>query len=80
MRRSLTNPFISIIIRSYNRLDCVIDLIDRCLQQNYQNFEIVVVDQSDNSHWIKYEDKICSINKKFESLEQNLRVLLLQGT
>ncbi len=64
MRRSLTNPFISIIIRSYNRLDCVIDLIDRCLQQNYQNFEIVVVDQSDNSHWIKYKDKICSINKK----------------
>ena len=36
MSESLSNPFISVMIRSYNRLDCVIELIDRCLKQDYK--------------------------------------------
>ena len=64
MSESLSNPFISVMIRSYNRLDCVIELIDRCLKQDYKNFEIVVIDQSDDDHWNEYKKTICSIDKK----------------
>ena len=50
MNQSLPNPFISVIIRSYNRLSYVIELINRCLDQDYNNFEIVVIEQSDLNH------------------------------
>jgi glycosyltransferase involved in cell wall biosynthesis len=39
-------PSVSVVIRSYNRLDCCIELLESVLAQGYSNFEVVVVEQS----------------------------------
>ena len=38
------NPLISIVIPTYNRRDFVIEAIESCLAQTYENIEIIVVD------------------------------------
>jgi len=40
------NPMVTVVIRSYNRIPSLIELINVCLTQNYSNYEIVVVEQS----------------------------------
>lgn len=42
----MTSPRISVIIRSYNRLPALCDLIGALLSQDHDSFEIVVIDQS----------------------------------
>jgi glycosyltransferase involved in cell wall biosynthesis len=42
-------PGISVVIRSFNRLDACIELIERVLAQVYPDFEVVVVEQSQPS-------------------------------
>ena len=39
-------PGVSVVIRSYNRLDSCIELIEGVLEQEYPNFEVIVVEQS----------------------------------
>jgi glycosyltransferase involved in cell wall biosynthesis len=39
-------PFVSVIVRSYNRLPAMCDLLERLLDQQYPSFEVVVVEQS----------------------------------
>jgi teichuronic acid biosynthesis glycosyltransferase TuaG len=39
-----TDPLVSIIIPSYNRYEMVLHAIQSCLNQSYQNIEIIVVD------------------------------------
>lgn len=41
------NRKVSIVIPTYNRERCVLDLINCLLRQDYDNFEILVIDQSD---------------------------------
>ena len=37
-------PFFSIIMPTYNRANLIIDSIKTAIAQDYQNFEIIVVD------------------------------------
>lgn len=39
---------VSVVIRSYNRLDACIELINVILKQDFEDFEIVVIEQSTN--------------------------------
>ena len=64
MNLSLSNPFISVVIRSYNRLGCVLELIQHCLKQDYNNFEIVIIDQSKKNHWEEHKKALSSIDQK----------------
>ena len=73
MNLSLSNPFMSVVIRSYNRLNCVLELIDRCLDQDYENFEIVIIDQSDKSHWQEYKKPLSSIDQKIRLIRTKPR-------
>jgi GT2 family glycosyltransferase len=41
------NPLVSVIIPTYNRVDCLIQLLEALKIQKYQNFEVLIVDQSD---------------------------------
>lgn len=41
------SPFVSVIIPTYNRVDCLIQLLEALKIQTYQNFEVLIVDQSD---------------------------------
>ncbi len=47
MSSSTPGPFVSVAIRSYMRLDYVIELVERCLAQDYPSFEVVVIEQSE---------------------------------
>ena len=57
----MNNPFITIIIPTYNRGWCINRAIDSCLAQTYKNFEIVITDDgsTDNTEEIvkSYNDK-----------------------
>jgi len=88
MNQSLPNPFISVIIRSYNRLSYVIKLINRCLEQDYDNFEIVVIEQSDLNQWKKHKRELCSMDQKIRLIRakpqgsagaRNLGVFIANG-
>jgi len=41
-----TLPSVSVVIRSFNRLPNLVVLLERCLAQDYPDFEVVVVEQS----------------------------------
>lgn len=41
------SPFVSVIIPTYNRVDCLIQLLEALKIQTYQNFEVLIVDQSE---------------------------------
>ena len=68
MNPSLSNPFMSVVIRSYNRLNYVLELVERCLDQDYDHYEIVVLDQSDDTHWEEHK-------QAFGLLDQKVRVI-----
>lgn len=51
MNQSLSHPFMSVLIRSYNRLPHVLEILNVCMTQNYDNFEVVVLEQSAQAHW-----------------------------
>ncbi|MBC8488927.1 MAG: glycosyltransferase family 2 protein [Bacteroidetes bacterium] len=64
MNSSLSNPFVSVLIRSYNRLSCVLEIIEKCKEQDYENFEVVVIDQSDKTQWEEYKESFNKLNNK----------------
>ena len=42
----MTQPYISVIIPTYNREECLLESVRSLLNQHYNSFEIVVIDQS----------------------------------
>ena len=59
---SLSNPFISVLIRSYNRLPNVSKILEVCMNQTYDKYEIVVLEQSTKGHWKKHREIIEKYN------------------
>jgi len=55
---SLTNPFVSVLIRSYNRLPALLEIIDIYENQDYDNVEVVIIDQSDPDHWEAHREAL----------------------
>lgn len=43
-------PLVSVIITTYNRADLVNRSIDSVLEQDYENIEIIVVDDCSSDH------------------------------
>jgi glycosyltransferase involved in cell wall biosynthesis len=88
MNLALTNPFFSIVIRSFNRLDSVIELVNCCLDQDYYNFEIVIIEQSQLTHWQNYKERLSSIDQRIRLIRtrpkgsasaRNLGVFVAKG-
>ena len=48
---SLPDPFMSVLIRSYNRLPHLLEILEVCMTQEYDRFEVIVVEQSTPAHW-----------------------------
>jgi glycosyltransferase involved in cell wall biosynthesis len=59
-------PFVSILILSYNQEEFIVDAIESALNQNYSNFEIVISDDCStdntlkiiNNYKLNYPDKV----------------------
>lgn len=79
--------FVSIIIPTYNRDECLINLIGALAVQDYDNFEIIVVDQSEELSNKKrqfldaYQSKLkyFQIDQKGRSLGKNYGILKANG-
>lgn len=56
-----SNPLVSIIITNYNKSNFVINAINSCLKQKYQNVEIILFDDNSSDNSIK---KIRDFKKK----------------
>ncbi len=54
---SKKSPFVSVVIRSYNRMESMIELARICQAQDYNNFEILVIEQSDDALRKKYQQE-----------------------
>jgi glycosyltransferase involved in cell wall biosynthesis len=64
-----TNPFISVIVTTYNRKNLLKETIDSILNQTYDNFELIVVDNYSNYNFLKYitsfdDDRIKAFQNK----------------
>lgn len=78
---------VSVVIPTYNRDKCIIDLLNCLFRQDYNNFEILVIDQSDNLSKEKQELisrnvdilKYFKINERGRSLAKNYGILLASG-
>lgn len=46
---SSNEPAMSVVVRSFNRLDACLELLDILLRQDYPDFEVIVVEQSTNA-------------------------------
>ena len=52
----------SVLIRSYNRLPYVSKILEVCMNQTYDKYEIVVLEQSTKGHWKKHRETIEKYN------------------
>lgn len=79
--------FVSVIIPTYNREQCLIDTINCLLDQKHYSYEIIIIDQSDQISDQKKEliknnpDKIrfFHINERGRSLAKNYGILQAKG-
>lgn len=86
--QSLSHPFVSVVIRSYNRLRHVLELVERCLSQDYDNFEVIIIEQSDTAQWEEFGETLNSLDDKVRIVRtepwssaaaKNLGVLVSRG-
>jgi len=71
----MNNPLISIIIPTYNRAWCINRAIDSCLNQTYQNFEIVITDDGSTDNTEELIKKYNNDKIRFFKFEQNQGVI-----
>ena len=61
-KKPTARPIVSIIIPTYNRTECLLGLLKILESQTYDNFEVLVIDQSEEINRVKQ-----SAYKRFES-------------
>ena len=57
MPNTSSSPFVSVVIPTIGRAAVLEQTVDYLLQQSYQNYEIIIIDQSERSETGKYENK-----------------------
>ena len=71
----MNNPFISIVIPTYNRAWCINRAIDSCLAQVYQNFEIVITDDGSTDNTISIIKSYNNKKIKYFKFKENQGVI-----
>jgi glycosyltransferase involved in cell wall biosynthesis len=65
------NPFFSIIIPTYNRADFITKTLDSVLNQSFQNFEVIVVDNCSTDNTLEIMNSISDTRVSYYINEQN---------
>tara|TARA_B110000037_G_scaffold16980_1_gene17524 strand:+ start:4833 stop:5858 length:1026 start_codon:yes stop_codon:yes gene_type:complete len=63
--KEMKSPMISVVIRSYNRLNHVLEIVQVCCTQTYENFEVVILDQSSDNHFKEYSPELNKLDSRF---------------
>ncbi len=63
----IKNPKVSILIPLYNAEEYVVDTLESCLDQTYENIEIIIVDDGST-------DASLEIAKKYEKENKHIEV------
>ncbi len=66
-----SNPFVSVIIPTLNRYNYLADALTDLEKQNHSNFEVIIIDQSDNYNEAFYS----RFNLKIRFIRQNEKLL-----
>ena len=66
-------PKVSVIIPSYNRFDNLLTAIESVMNQNYENFEIIII--NDGSTDERYKEYKFNKEIKIINLKQNQKYL-----
>jgi len=48
-RDKYNTPLVTVVVATYNRTDCLLTALDSLLQQDYRTYEIIVIDQSEET-------------------------------
>ena len=56
---------VSVLIRSFNRLEHVLEIVEVCRIQTYNNFEVLIPDQSSKDHFNKYLSRLENLDSRF---------------
>lgn len=65
------NPKVSVVLPTYNRAQLLVRAIDSVLNQTYQDFELIVVDDAST-------DETASVLQKYEKLSSKIKVIRLK--
>ena len=68
---NLHQPFVSVIIPTYNREGIIMESVKSVLEQTYEDFELIVVDDCSKDNTIKVLGSICDARLKIFKQEIN---------
>jgi len=66
----LNHPFITVLIRSYNRLGHVLEIVELCRRQTYDNFEVVILEQSTDDHFEEHRAEMDNLDDRFRVIRK----------
>lgn len=75
MKKKINNPLISVVIPTYNAKKFIIPAVKSVLKTNYNNFEVVIVDDKSNDNTFSILIKNFSRNKKIRVYQNSKRLL-----
>jgi glycosyltransferase involved in cell wall biosynthesis len=69
----MENELVSVVIPTYNRADCIIQCVDSVLNSDYENVEVIVVDNCSTDNTLELLAKYDSVDKvRIICLKENL--------
>ena len=68
---NLHHPFVSVIIPTYNREGIILESVKSVLEQTYENFELIIVDDCSKDNTIKALEGICDARLKIIKQDTN---------
>lgn len=61
-----TNPLVSIVIPVFNRENFIVDVINSCINQEYNNIEIIIIDNNSTDNTVEIIKKIYESNENIK--------------
>ncbi|UTP90830.1 glycosyltransferase [Escherichia coli] len=72
----MKNLLITIIVASYNSKDYILETLESCINQQYQNIEIIIVDDCSSDNSVELIKQWC---KEKKSTSPKIRCILVKS-